>query len=253
MRLRRTRDLTDYTIAAIDTDIGTIYDFYFDDEHWTIRYIVVATGVILTGRKVLISPMAVRDAGWSPLHLYVNLTSEQIERSPSIDLLKPVSRQHEAAHHQHYGLPNYWEGTGLWGSWPNPRALADAPRTGSKAGTTDASADTHLRSTREVTGYHVAAVDGEIGHLEDFLFDDETWEIRYAIIDTKNWWPGKKVLLRPEGIERTSWAEREIHVKMSRESIGNSPKWDPDQPLSREYELRLHRHYGWAPDWTTEK
>ncbi|HEV2304482.1 MAG TPA: PRC-barrel domain-containing protein, partial [Candidatus Acidoferrales bacterium] len=101
--------------------------------------------------------------------------------------------------------------------------------------------------------YHINATDGEIGHLEDFLFDDETWEIRYAIVDTKNWWPGKKILLRPQWIERVSWAKREIYAKLSRENIQKAPAWNPDKPFSREYELKLHKHYEYAPDWTTVK
>ena len=110
MPLRRTKDLTSwYTIAAIDTDVGTIYDFYFDDQQWVIRYIVVGTGVIFPGRKVLISPLALRYPAWSPMHIYVNLTREQIETSPSIDLHKPVSRRHEVEHHKHYGWPCYWQ------------------------------------------------------------------------------------------------------------------------------------------------
>ncbi|MFZ0737280.1 MAG: PRC-barrel domain-containing protein [Candidatus Acidiferrales bacterium] len=253
MRLRRTKDLSQYTIAAIDTDIGKVCDFYFDDEQWTIRYVVVATGDLLLGRKVLISPLALQHPAWSPLHIHAKLTWEQVENSPSIDLHKPVSRQHEAEHHDHYGLPYYWEGTGVWGSWPDPKALAEAPQAESKSEIKNASKDVHLRSTHEVTGYHIKATDGEIGHLEDFLFNDETWEIRYAIIDTKNWWPGKQVLLRPQWIDRVSWAEREIFIKMSRKTIRNSPEWNPDLPLSREYELRLHQHYGYAPYWTTEK
>jgi hypothetical protein len=253
MPLRRTKDLSQYTIAAFDTDIGKVYDFYFDDEQWTIRYIVVETGAVLSGRKVLISPVALLHPAWSPLHIHVKLTWEQVENSPSIDLHKPVSRQHETEHHDHYGWPYYWEGTGVWGSWPNPKSLADAPQTKSRTGLKDASKDTHLRSTREVTGYHIMSTHGEIGHLEDFLFDDETWEIRYAIVDTKNWWPGKKILLRPQWIERVSWADQEIYLKIARETIQKSPKWDPDQPVSREYELRLHQHYGYGPYWTAEK
>jgi uncharacterized protein YrrD len=252
-KMRRTKDLGQYTIAAFDTDIGTVYDFYFDDQQWTIRYIVVGTGVILSGRKVLISPVALRHPAWSPMHIHVKLTWEQVKSSPSIDLHKPISRQHETKHHKHYGWPYYWQGTGVWGSWPSPKAFADTSQTSSKTESKDASNDTHLRSTREVTGYHIKATDGEIGHLEDFLFDDETWEIRYAIVDTKNWWPGKKVLLKPQWIKRVSWPEREIYADMSCESIRKSPKWDPDLPVSREYELRLHRHYGYAPYWTTEK
>jgi hypothetical protein len=250
MRLKRTKDLSGYTIGAIDTDIGSVYDFYFDDEQWTIRYIVVATGIIFSVHKVLISPMVLRRPAWSPLHIYVNLTGEQVQNCPSIALHTPVSRQHEAEHHRHYGLPYYWEGSGVWGSWPTPQALADAPRSESRTGMKDLSPDPHLRSTREVSGYHMDASDGEIGHLEDFLFDDETWEIRYAIVNTKNWWPGKKVLLRPQWITSVDWAAGEIHANLTRDTIQRSPEWDPDSPVSREYELRLHQHYGYAPYWT---
>jgi hypothetical protein len=254
MQLRRTKDLGQYTIAAINnTDIGKVHDFYFDDLHWTIRYIVVATGSILAGRKVLISPVALLHPAWSPLHIRVNLTWEQVESSPSLDLHKPVARRHEIEHHQHYGWPYYWEGGGVWGAWANPKALAERPHTESGSSAESYSNDSHLRSTREVTGYHIKAEDGEVGHLEDFLFDDESWEIRYAIIDTKNWWPGKKVLVRPQWIRQMSWSEREIYTSISRETIRQSPPWDPNRPLSREYELRLHQHYGYAPYWTPEK
>jgi hypothetical protein len=253
MRLRRTKDLAGYTIGAIDTDIGSIYDFYFDDQQWTIRYIVVATGIIFSGRRVLISPLALRRPAWSPLHIYVNLTRDQVQNSPSIEMHKPVSRQHEAEHHRHYGWPFYWEGSGVWGAWPTPQALRGAPRSGSRAPMKEPSPDPHLRSTRELAGYHIEASDGEIGHLEDFLFDDETWQIRYAIVDTKNWWPGKKVLLRPQWLKSVDWGAGEIHANLPRETIQKGPKWNPDSTLSREYELRLHQHYGYAPYWTANE
>ena len=112
MSLRRAKDLKDFTIAASDADIGSIYDLYFDDETWTIRYIVVETGAILSGRKVLISPLALRQPALRSLHIWVNLTWKQVDASPSFDLHKPVSRQHEMNYHDHYGWPYYWEGEG---------------------------------------------------------------------------------------------------------------------------------------------
>jgi uncharacterized protein YrrD len=251
MRLRRTKDLREYTIAASDADIGRVHDFYFDDETWTIRYIVVDTGIMLAGRRVLISPTALQDRAWSPLHIRVKLTWKQVESSPSIDLHKPISRRHEIEHHNHYGWPYYWLGEGLWGSRPHPAALAKAAKTNAKTGTENPSADAHLRSCREVSGYHVSTRDAKIGHVEDFLFDDLTWEIRYAIIDAKNGWMGKRVLISPRWINRVSWKNRMIYVNLSRELISKSPKWDPDQPVSRKYELQLHKHYDYAPYWTT--
>jgi len=252
MRLRRTKDLYDYTIAAIDTDIGRVHDFYFDDEKWTIRYIVVETE-ILGGRKVLISPTALQERAWSPLHIWVKLTWQQVESSPSVDLHKPISRQHEIEHHDHYGLPYYWPGEGLWGSREHPAALAKDAAKKKEAGSKASTGDAHLRSTREVTGYHVSAAGGEIGHVEDFLFDDKTWEIRYAIVDTKNWWVGKRVLIRPQWIKRVSWKNKMIYVNLSRDVIRKSPEWDSRQPVSRSYEIELHKHYGSAPYWTPLK
>jgi hypothetical protein len=251
--LRRTKDLSEYTIAAVDTDIGTVDDFYFDDVQWTIRYIVVGMGVILPGRKVLISPMALRYPVWSPLHINVNLTWRQVESSPSIDLHKPVSRQHEAKHLRHFGWPIYWGGKGRWGRWKDPAKLAAKPNPTPKLDIKSVSREVHLRSTRALRGYRIEASDGKIGHLEDFLFDGETWEIRYVIVDTKNWWPGKKILLSPKWIDRVSWEDREICVQIPRDTIKKSPKWDPYQPVNKQYELRLHKHYGYAPDWTIEK
>jgi uncharacterized protein YrrD len=253
MSLRRTKDLKDFTIAATNADIGSVYDLYFDDETWTIRYIVVETGAIFSGRKVLISPLALRQPALRSLHIWVNLTWKQVESSPALDLHKPVSRQHEIDYHDHYGWPYYWEGTGLWGSSSHPQALARTTRAKRTTRKKKSSRDSHLRSTREVDGYHVMALDGPIGHIEDFLFDDETWRIRYAIVDTRNWWPGKKVLLRPRWIKRVSWRNRTIYVNMFRETIKASPQWDPNRPVSRKYELRLHKYYGSPPYWTSEK
>jgi hypothetical protein len=97
------------------------------------------------------------------------------------------------------------------------------------------------------------ALDGEIGHIEDFLFDDETWRIRFAIIDTRNWWLGKKVWLRPQSIKRAVWKSGKIYVNLSRETIRNSPPWNPNRPVNRKYELRLHKYYDSPPYWTSEE
>jgi sporulation protein YlmC with PRC-barrel domain len=253
MSLRRTKDLKDFTIAATDADIGTVYDLYFDDESWTIRYIVVETGGVLSSHKVLISPLALRQPALRSLHIWVNLTWKQVDSCPSFDLHKPVSRQHEMKYHDHYGWPYYWEGAGVWGSLSHPHALARTTRAKPARRKKKKSDDSHLRSIREVDGYHFAALDGEIGHVEDFLFDDESWQIRYAIVDTRNWWPGKKVLVRPRWIKRVNWRNRKIHVDMNRETIRNSPPWDANRPLSRKYELRLHKYYESPPYWTSEK
>ena len=99
-----------------------------------------------------------------------------------------------------------------------------------------------------MTGYHIEATDGEVGHVEDFIIDDETWEIRYIVVDTRNWLPGKKVLIAPRWIDRVSWNDSKVYVSLSREAIKHAPEYHPDT-LNREYERKLHDHYNRPKYW----
>jgi hypothetical protein len=85
--------------------------------------------------------------------------------------------------------------------------------------------DPHLRSTNAVSGYHIQASDVEIGNVEDFIVDDETWAIRFLIINTRNWWPGKEVLISPKLIERVSWDESKVFVNLTSEAIKQLPEY----------------------------
>jgi hypothetical protein len=111
--------------------------------------------------------------------------------------------------------------------------------------------DPNLRSTSDVTGHHIQALDGEIGHVEDFIIDDETWSIRYLVVDTKNWWAGKHILVSPQWIQRVSWEELKVFVNLSCETIKRSPEYAPES-LSRDYETELHRHYDRRGYWADE-
>ena len=173
--LRNIKDLRGYVIRAIDGTIGKVDDFYFDDEDWGIRYLVVDTGSWLSGRKVLISPVTVGHAGWMARRLPVALTRAQVEHSPDIDTRKPVSRQHEAQYLGYYGYPNYWGGAGLWGMGAYPGSLTAQGRVEQDLrdhGNLATPDDCHLRSSNAVVGHHIRATDGDIGHLEDLLVDD---------------------------------------------------------------------------------
>jgi sporulation protein YlmC with PRC-barrel domain len=143
----------------------------------------------------------------------------------------------------------YWNGPAMWGSYPyiaRDRETWKTPAQGGKAW------DLHLRSTDNVSGYEIQAIDGEIGHVEDFVIDDETWAIRYLIVATRNWWPGKKVLVSPQWIERVSWSESKVLVNLSRETIKQSPEYTKESLLTRAYETGLHRHYNRQGYWVGE-
>ncbi len=162
---------------------------------------------------------------------------------------KPVSEQFERAYYGFYGYPAYWGGSYVWGPFPN--IVRDREKW-SACTQSEKSWDPHLRSTHEVSDYDVQATDGEIGHVEDFIIDDEAWSIRYLIINTRNWWSGKKVLISPQWIESLSWAESTVFVNLSGESIKQSPEYTEETLLDRDYETRLHRHYDRQEYWVDE-
>ena len=126
-----------------------------------------------------------------------------------------------------------------------------APITENEASETDAgkSDEVHLRSAKELRGYHIQGTDEAIGHVADFIVDDETWEVRYLVIDTSNWWFGKKVLVAPHWATRISWEEGKIHLDLSRQAIKSSPEWDPHAAINRDYEVRLYDYYGRPVYW----
>ena len=256
--LNKVKTLEGYKLESLDGEIGKVKDFYFDDQFWTVRYLVAETGTWLADRQVLLAPYALTGVHPEGRNISVDLTKKQIEDSPSADNHKPVSQQFEQAYYGYYGYPAYWSGPYSWGPYPDFRRDHQAravdlaherqnERTQRKNGW-----DPHLRSTHAVSGHHLQALDGEIGHVSDFVIDDETWAIRYLIVDKHNWWPGKKVLISPQWIERVSWDERKVFVNLSRLTIKASPEYTADSLLTRDYEISLHGHFNRKGYWVDE-
>ncbi len=248
--LRSAKELEGYRVSATDDEVGTVRDLYFDDEYWTIRYLVADTGAFFSGRRVLVSPVAFREADWLTRRFHLAMTRERVKDSPGIDLDKPVSRQHERDYYRYYGWPGYWGAydDGIWGGEAYPAMLASRAWSDADVPAED-KGDPHLRSMREVIGYHIQGTDGDIGHIDDFIVDDQTWAIRYLVIDTRNWWLDRKVLVAPHWAERISWAENNVYVDLTRQAIKDSPEWHSDAPVNRAYELQLYDHYGRPGYW----
>jgi hypothetical protein len=252
--LKNTAHFKGLVVRATDGELGTVDELYFDDESWAVRYLTVETGGWLGGRSVLISPMSVTEADWPAKQLDVALTKKQVENSPDISTHAPIARRHERAYLSYYGYPYYWEGPHPWGSASYPSALVSSANLAGEAKERMQAAeqDTHLRSTAAITGYHIDASDGEIGHVDGFIVDDEAWAIRYMEVATQNWWPGKTVLISPEWIEKMSWRDEKVYVGLLRDAIQSGPRYDGLRPITREYEDRLHTHYGRPPYWMHE-
>jgi uncharacterized protein YrrD len=248
--LIKAKTLKGYKLNSKDGEVGKVKEFYFDDKHWTIRYLVADTGNWLTGNKVLISPYALVSVNKEEENIGVNLTKKQIEDSPLLNSDKPVSKQFEEDLHGYYGWPTYWGGSDMWGDYPYINK--DIKKWKESDDENRKTWDPHLRSSDFITGHNIQATDGEIGHVDDFIIDDETWAIRYLIIETGSWWEGKKVLLSPKWIDRVSGEETNVSVKLSRESIMKSPGYSEEELLTRDYETQLHRHYNRNVYWNKE-
>ena len=246
--LRNIKALRGYSIRARDGDIGKVHEFYFDDGSWTIRYLVVNTGSWLAGRRVLLSPVALGPPDQEARVVPVDLTREQVEHSPDIDADRPVSRQQEGRLHQYYGWTGYWTLSPMGTAFFNPQQTMALAESGEEGAETEG--DPHLRSTREVIGYHIQARDGEIGHVADFIAEDESWIIRYMVVDTRNWLPGRKVLIAPRWIDSMDWCKARVHVGLDCARIESSPEFDPSEPVARPYEERLHNYYDRPKYWS---
>lgn len=235
---RNVNNLIGHNLDATDGEIGRVEDFYFDDRTWTIRYLVVKTGNWLSGRKVLISPGVLLRHSWESGIFPVSLTKEQVRNSPDIDTEKPVSRQHEQELASYYSWEPYW-GTGfypgpLWGVIPSterlePDAIMNPDTIREEEAIEKSNEDVHLRSCRQITGYHIHATDGDAGHVNDFILDDQTWQISHLLVETHHWIGGKKVLIPVRDVKDVEWEDSKVVVDLTADAIKNGDavdKWD---------------------------
>jgi sporulation protein YlmC with PRC-barrel domain len=230
-------NLVGYTMGATDGEIGGVDAFYFDDETWAVRYMEVQAGSWFSGRRVLISPVALVKGGWKQGVFDVNLTKEQIRTSPEIDTDKPVYRQHEMQLYNHYRWQDYWSGSGYYGGgmWAMPQLtpVNDAtdvipPKEG----------DPHLRSSTQINGYHIHTVDGvKAGHVADFIMDDESWQIVYLVVDSDKLFGGKKIKLAVSHIKKVEWDNSAIFVDVSAVFIDDAATFEDAEFLHHEKAL----------------
>ena len=249
--LRSLRDLERYKVSAVDGEVGSVVDFLWDDEQWTIRYLVVETGGFLIEHPVLIVPRGILGVDWSTQRIDLDLTMEKVEKSPDVDTHKSVSRHQEAALFKHYGYPHYWDYADVGGAevlsaldMSDARPVDPGP---------PLAEDVHLHSANDVRGYDIQARDDSIGEVEDFIVDDAEWTIRYFVIDTKKWWFGKKVLVAPQWTSRISWEEQNVHIDLLRQTIKDGPEWDSSLGVSRAYEKELHEYFNRPAYWDADE
>jgi hypothetical protein len=249
--LRLAREMKGSSIGASDGPIGTVHDFLFDDQTWLVRWLVVDTGEILPGRRVLLPPSILGHVNHIGHQFSVRLTRQEVKDSPGIETDAPVSRRMEADTYSYYGWSPYWNtgfyfgGYGYAGSlgglYGRPTALGAAALDHEHDEVDHG--DRHLRSVHEIDGYDIAATDGRIGHVADLMVEDGDWGIRYLVVDTQNWWPGRKVLISPRSVASIDWMLRAVTLDVDRSAVKNSPAYEGQPTIDRLYEAEFHDYY----------
>jgi hypothetical protein len=230
------RQLCGFAVRARDGGGGRVHDLYFDDQDWSVRFVVVGVGRWPFDRRVLISPPELREPDEGEEVLPVALSRAQLGECPEAHVQRTVSamrRKERSAHRE--GLP-VWLWRPPFGACPVPPfallPMDDEGGEGDWGGTRlrvdGDERDVHLRSVSEVIGYHIQAKDGEIGHVEDFVLCDEDWLIKYLLVDTRNWWGGRKVVVEPQWVEEFKCGESKVYLKLARGGVEGIPEYDPD-------------------------
>ncbi len=250
--MRNLKELLDYTARSTDGEIGTVYDFYFDENAWMVRYLVVKGGDWVDNRLLLFAPQALGQPDTQEKIYPVSLSSEVIQNSPIIRTDQPVEREDEVRLREYYAWPLDWNpedpgglGPGSVAAYPlvelaeqmNQNAPATPPQ------------GVIMRSVRHTIGFSIQARDGSVGEVDDFIIEDETWRILYLVASAGSWLHSRKVLVSPTWVEQVDWDKQTLNVDLKQETIKNSPEYDPSVPLERSYESRLYKYYGRDVYW----
>lgn len=229
--LQTAKALEGYRLDAVDGETGTVEAFYFDVVNWAVRYLVVNIGDRYTDGRVLVSPVAIGEIDADSKTMDVELTRRQIENSPPVNIARPLSRQYEQSYYRYYDWPPYWESVHIEATPPLRRSIA--------AVMPEYHEETYLRGTAQLTGYGVAALDGDIGCVEDLVIDTRYWVIRYLEVDIHNSLPDKHVLVNASRVGRVNGTRQTVAISLTREAITNAPGFDPAKAIGHDHEPPL--------------
>lgn len=234
--------MKEYRVSTSDEDAYRLVDVLFDETSWKVRHFIVRTSSWLVNHQVLLTPNLIAGFRDDDQTLLLSATSKEVQDSPGVDTVMPISKESELL------IAKYWQ-------WALPEEdaplLSDVGHSIKKEANESIRASSEnavttqvqVRSAEEVTGYHIHAPDGHLGHVEGFIFDDSNWSIQFLIVDTRNWLPAKKVLLPVKGIGEIQWASTSITVTPTREKIKSAPAYDDELSLTTEDEKSIRQHF----------
>ncbi len=236
--LRSVREVFRFRIRATDGKLGKADDFYFSEDDWSIKYVVVNTGRWFPSDRVLLGPERFERPDPLRRTISVELTKVEVTARAGSDSEEPLSSRQQKLMQERYGGSLYSQGGGPIGvvhgvEWGQALALAEAERPALPSAVPQTAHEP--RSTREVIGYKIEAVDGPLGRLEDFLLEDDDWTLRYLVINRRDVRvPNPRVLAPPSWVQYMSWSESRIHMRVQREKIKRSQRYDPLSHSSRQ-------------------
>lgn len=244
---RSIQETVGYALHAVDGELGRVDDFLFDDRDWVVRYGVVDTRGWLPGRRVLISPESFDEPDWAKGRVPVRLTKQQIRSSPGVASPYPIARQIERELAEYYGWPHYWAQRPPLGVGPPVTESFSADATDDA--TMVAVPEPHLLSVQEIVGYHLEAVDGPAGCLDDFIVDTTTWAIWYLVVNTGHVLLEKPVLVPTGWLDRINVPGGAVNLHLTRDAIRAQPAFDSCEPVNRDDEHQLVDYYGRPTCW----
>ena len=256
-------------VVAPDGDVGKLYDLYFDDQHYGIRYMAVDAGSWLDGRCVWASPAAIDKVDWDQMIIYVTFSKQNVETAQDVDVVKPAEVRQSDDERKKSGWPVmriFPMNSGYFGpsypyNFPGPVVMGLvpgrmdlAPNVAMSEALAEAEEppeepEVRLRSASTTDGYHILAEDGQIGQVKDLLIDDATWAISYLVVSAGSWLSGRTVLVPMELVTEVNWEESAVGICVFKDQIQSSPEYDDSVPITREYESKLYEHYGRPKRW----
>jgi hypothetical protein len=230
-------------LEAVDGEVGTCEALYFDDVRWAVRFLLVDSSKWLSGRSTLISPVAIGEVRPREREILVELTRIQIASSPPFDPAQPLSRPYEVEYFDYYRWPAYWScepaGTRMKS---HPGETADSTRT-------DA---VYLHASKELIGASVVARDAAVGVVADIVVDIRYWIIRYLLVEEVTPHDGRLLPVSPGWIAQLNWRDRVVEVDIGAAAMDSAPTLRSARDINRDYEVRLHHHFGRPGYWWKE-
>ncbi|MFG6120272.1 PRC-barrel domain-containing protein [Thalassobacillus sp. B23F22_16] len=253
--------LKNYNIQAKDGELGKVKDLYFDDRKWTVRYLVADTRKWLPGKKVVVSPSGVKAVDTEEQVIHVENNKEDIRNNAALEEKQDFSYEKEMELSDTFGWKQYWTGEFLWGGYLTPMDPMEEPARAAEPQTTKEppindnvhGRNDKLRSTENIKGEFKHGVvhgeNGKIGYIKDITIDEDTWRIRYLLVDTSEWSTKERVLLSPDWLQSVDWLANDFYIDLKLETIEEGPNYEKDQRVTKEFEEIIYQKYRKEPYW----